>query len=57
MKIRLSCPFAKYVEGMKINCTKTGGRCAHVFFKSCKGFWALSPQAAQCPVRKGITNG
>ena len=57
MKVRLSCPFAEYSDGMKINCKKTQGRCAHVYFKSCKGFWVLSPQAALCPVRKGIMNG
>ena len=57
MKVRLSCPFAEYGDGMKINCKKTQGRCAHVYFKSCKGFWVLSPQAALCPARKGIMNG
>lgn len=57
MEIKLSCPFAKYGEGLKINCTKTDGRCAHVFFKTCKGWWALSPQAEICPLRKGNLDG
>jgi len=53
---KLSCPNAVYVSGMKINCKLTGGRCTHVFYKSCKGWWALSPEAKRCPLREG-SNG
>lgn len=51
MTLTLSCPHAKYVEGLKINCDKTGGRCAHQFFRRCKGWWVLSETAKQCPLR------
>lgn len=52
MKVTLSCPEAEYREGMQIWCKKRGCWCAHVFFKSCKGWWALRPSAEECPVRK-----
>ena len=52
MKVRLSCPQAVYGDGMKIICTKTGRLCAHQFFKRCKGWWALNPNADRCPVRR-----
>lgn len=52
MKIKLECPNAEYVEGMKIHCKAVKGRCAHVYFKACKGWWALTPQAARCPMRE-----
>ena len=50
----LKCPFAEYGDGMKINCKKTGSRCGNVFFKSCKGWWALRPSAAKCPLREDV---
>lgn len=52
MKLTLSCPYAEYRQGMVIWCKKTGTPCAHVFFKTCKGWWALTAQAARCPLRK-----
>ena len=57
MKIELSCPHAEYRAGMRIWCKATGQLCAHVFFKSCKGWWALTPQAARCPMREEKNNG
>lgn len=52
MKIPLSCPRAEYGPGMMILCKKDGEPCGHQFFKSCKGWWALTPGAESCPVRK-----
>lgn len=52
MKVVPNCPHGKYVEGMKIQCTKTGNRCAHVYFKRCKGWWANTDQAERCPLRR-----
>ena len=52
MKLTLSCPNAEYRERMIIWCKKTGQPCAHVFFKSCKGWWALHKTADSCPLRK-----
>lgn len=48
----LECPAAEYRENMVIWCTKTGTPCGHVFFKTCKGWWALSPSAHKCPLRR-----
>lgn len=52
MKLTLSCPHAVYREEMKIWCKKAGCWCGHAFFKTCKGWWALSAQATRCPLRK-----
>lgn len=52
MTLTLGCPHAKYVEGLKINCDKTGDRCAHQFFRRCKGWWVLSETAKKCPLRR-----
>lgn len=57
MKIPLECPAASYGEGMRIKCSKTGSPCAFQYFKSCKGWWALSPGAKRCLVRKEKTDG
>lgn len=48
----LDCPYAKYVSGMMIRCEKRGQPCGNVFYKQCKGWWALTPAAAACPIRK-----
>ena len=48
----LACPYAEYTDGMKIHCKKACALCGHAFFKRCKGWWALSPQAEKCPLRK-----
>ena len=52
MKLTLSCPFAFYTEGMRIRCSRNDKYCGHQYFKRCKGWYALSPQAARCPLRK-----
>lgn len=52
MKVILNCPHAEYISGMKIKCNKINGLCPHVYFKQCKGWWALSPVAAKCPVKE-----
>lgn len=56
MKLTLTCPQAEYREEMRIYCKKAGGICGHAFFKSCKGWWALTPQADRCPLRQ-VTAG
>ena len=48
----LTCPHAQYREDMKIWCRKAGTWCGHVYFKRCKGWWAMTPAAAQCPIRR-----
>ena len=53
MNLTLSCPLAKYGPDMMILCGRDGQPCAHQFYKSCKGWWALSPGATDCPIRKG----
>ena len=51
MKINMKCPHAKHEPGtMRILCEKMSGYCAHQFFKSCKGWWALTEMADRCPV-------
>lgn len=52
MKLTLTCPQAEYREEMRIYCKKAGGICGHAFFKSCKGWWALTPMADRCPLRR-----
>lgn len=52
MKVKLDCPHATYRSGMRIWCEKAGTWCGHVFFKQCKGWWALSKTAPACPLRK-----
>lgn len=52
MRLTLECPHGEYVEGLKINCDKTGGRCAHQYYRKCKGWWVLSDAAGRCPLRE-----
>lgn len=52
MKLTLDCPLAKYGPDMAIICARDGEPCAHQFYKSCKGWWVLSPGATDCPIRK-----
>lgn len=52
MRLTLDCPNARYGPDMAIICARDGEPCAHQYFKSCKGWWALSPEAARCPIRK-----
>ena len=52
----LACPYAEYTDGMRIHCKKACAPCGHAFFKRCKGWWALSPQAERCPLRKRSEN-
>lgn len=53
MKIALSCPHAEYRDGMRVFCTRGGTYCGNQYFKACKGWWALTANAARCPLRKG----
>ena len=48
----LKCPHARYADEMKINCERTGGRCAHQRFKPCMGWWVLTDQARDCTYLK-----
>lgn len=62
MKIGLNCPHAMYDEKMMIFCTKDEDVCVHQRFKPCKGFYVLTPDSEECPVRddmqaKGDSNG
>ena len=58
MTPRLTCPNARYVDGMRVYCDKIKGFCGNVFFKACRGWWALNANAARCPIRKGgVSNG
>lgn len=50
-RLTLSCPFASYSAGMRIDCSRLDGPCGHQYFKRCKGWWALLPTADRCPVR------
>lgn len=52
MKIKLTCPWAKHDDKMRIICIKRGGLCGNQYFRSCKGWWALTDRAAECPVRR-----
>ena len=53
MKIKLECPHASYGAGMKIRCAKLdGGLCPHQYFRSCKGWWALTDRARECPMKR-----
>lgn len=52
MKIKMSCPYAKHDERMRIICTKRGGLCGNQYFRSCKGWWALTVSADACPIRR-----
>lgn len=56
MKPSLSCPHARYIDGMRIYCDAAHGLCGNVFYKQCKGWWSLNPNAARCPLRR-IQNG
>ena len=53
MEIKLNCPHAEYRDGMRIYCTKAESLCGHQYFKRCKGWWALTDKALNCPLRKG----
>ena len=52
MKVKLSCPYAEYRDGMQIWCTRRACWCGHVYFRTCRGWWALTPEADRCPVRQ-----
>lgn len=53
MQIKLPCEYAKHNSRMQVICRKQGGTyCGHQYYKSCKGWWALSDTAAGCPLRK-----
>lgn len=54
MNPKLTCPYAKYGERMRIFCRRSGGYapCAFQYFKSCKGWWVLLPNADRCLLRK-----
>lgn len=53
MKITLECPYAKHESvTMRVRCTKTKNYCAHQYYKRCKGWWALTDTARDCPARE-----
>ncbi len=58
MKLTLSCPNASYDAAMRIRCSKANGApCAFQYFRACKGWWVLRPNADKCLLRKEETNG
>ena len=57
MKLTLSCPHASYGEQMKIRCSRSNGApCAFQYFRACKGWWALRPNADSCLLRRKEEN-
>lgn len=48
----LDCPYAHYTPDMKVFCNQVGYLCGNQYFKACKGWWALTENAANCPKRK-----
>ena len=52
----LSCPHAEYRDGMRIYSNKADAYCGNQYFKTCKGWWALTDKAGRCPVRKDDQN-
>ena len=52
MTPRLSCPNARYGEGMVILCTRRDEPCAHQRYCMSKGWNVLTDQAGACPARK-----
>ena len=52
MTPRLRCPYARYTEGMVIQCTKRDEPCAHQRYCMSKGWYVLTDQAGNCPARK-----
>ena len=52
----LTCPFAKYISGMRIACTRADDLCAHQRYCMGKGWFVLTDQAGDCPVRKDDSN-
>lgn len=57
MKIKLECPNAEYRQGMRIFCKADGGPCGHVYYRMCKGWWALSDGARKCTRREEGKDG
>ena len=55
MKLQLSCPHGEYRERLRIYCKKTGDLCGNQYFKRCKGWWALTENAARCPIKREET--
>lgn len=53
MKLKLICPEGVYDGTQKINCKVSGGRCAHIRYMPCKGWYVQTEQARDCPGRKG----
>ena len=56
MRLTLTCPYARYVGEMVIFCDKAKDYCGNAYFKSCKGWWALTKNADKCPLRKDESN-
>ena len=53
---RLTCPHARYAEGMVIQCAKADDLCAHQRYCMSKGWYVLTDQAGNCPARKEESN-
>ena len=53
---RLTCPHARYAEGMVIECSKADDLCAHQRYCMSKGWYVLTDQAGNCPARKDEIN-
>ena len=53
---RLTCPLARYAEGMVIKCTKADDLCAHQRYCMSKGWYVLTDQAGACLARKDESN-
>ena len=57
MKLTIECPKARYGEGMVIYCDRDDQPCGHQYFKSCKGWFALTDGAKSCPMREEREHG
>lgn len=55
--LTLSCPSASYDSRMQIRCGRSDGApCGFQHFKSCKGWWVLTEEAARCKLRRKEEN-
>lgn len=52
MKVKINCEYGKYVEGMRIHCTKTDSACSYQVFRPCRGWWGLNSNYKQCKERR-----
>lgn len=57
MRINLACEYAQHDEKMRLRCRKSGGYCAHQYYRQCRGWWENTPQANNCTLKERAKNG